>query len=91
VRLREIALWVIVAALGVALCAEHNRVPELERDVVDYAQGAATASDSAVADWIVQAESRAKEIEHSARNAIADLNRKTGEQRRKRGVEHGGR
>jgi hypothetical protein len=74
VRLREIALWVVVAALGAALYREHRRVPELERDVLESAQIAATASESMVADWIVQAESHAKEVERHARDEIQELN-----------------
>lgn len=90
-RLRAIALWVVMAALGVALYAEHGKMPELERDVMEYARSAATASDYGVADRILQVQSRAKEVEHNARNAVEELNRKQSEQQKKRGVEHGGR
>lgn len=70
---REIALWAALAALGYALYAEWARIPEVEHDVVEYAQIAASASQAMASDWIVQVEFRAREVESDARDAMKSL------------------
>jgi hypothetical protein len=74
-RLRDVALWIAIGSLGLALFGELAEVPVAERRVIESAQIAGRASEALFGYSILPVEYQVKEIERHARLAVESLQR----------------
>jgi hypothetical protein len=72
-RAREIALWAVVALLGLALYNDYGAVSPAARDLHSLALGSASAAEAIFAEQLGLVQSRAEDVGRDARDSMQTL------------------